>query len=242
MMVHSAVEMEIVNEQCNCTPTYTGTTCDTYYVAPPTCADVTTLSGSPLNCTSCLTYSQAYGINCVWCTTDSGNLTVNSTKTGYGSCIADTSCFTNALGTCAEIAPFTPPECPDNCSALGVCVNTSSCPELDANNTRDAGQYPLRCGSNYNQSVQLGFNSTCACFPGAQGYNCGSGTNFFAFASVIGAGVVAGIVIACVIAGAVVGGAAAAAVSQTTHETHHSVSHNPLYKPQTKSSVGLGAD
>lgn len=57
-----------------------------------------------------------------------------------------------------------------------------------------------------------GYNTTCACAPGASGYNCGDQSGYLGLVAGLAAGVVAGIVIAIAVfvCGAVVAGGAGA--------------------------------
>jgi len=117
------------------------------------------------------------------------------------------------------------------------------CLAIDANNSANPGQYKLACGTNYNESVALGYNSTCACIVGlGSGYNCGDAAGNFGFIGALGGGIIAAIVIACIIVAALVGGSAAAGVSKTFEKTEHVVRDNPLYKQPGKAGVGLDCD
>jgi len=179
----------------------------------------------------------------VWCPNSAGNVSVNTTAAGFGSCTVDAECSTFSLYTCPEFIPTPPPQCPDNCSGLGLCVNNSLCAAIDANNTADPNHYPLRCGSNYNESLQLGYNDTCACLQGiGVGYNCGDASGNYGFIGALGGGIIAAIVIAAIIVAALVGGSAAAGVSKTFEKTEHVVRDNPLYKQPGKQGVGLDCD
>lgn len=230
---------QCINNACNCTSSFTGPACDVPVVVK--CSDLQSFSSDPLNCTTCLLYSGAYGINCVWCPNSLGNLTVNTTKAGFGTCKTDTTCTTTPLYNCPTIAIYLPPECPDNCSSLGLCVNSTFCAELDKNNSLNPAAYPYRCGINYNKSVLLGHNATCACIAGASGYNCGDYSGSLLFISALAGGIIAAIILATIAFAAIAGGAATAGISRTYEKDESSIKQNPLYRPSTKSSAGLSS-
>jgi len=122
-------------------------------------------------------------------------------------------------------------------------VNNSQCAQLDANNTQkygtDQSKWPVSCGSNLNLSKQYGYNSTCACFAGKSGYNCGNGGTFLGVVGVLAGGIIAAIVVAAIIAGCMVSGGAYAVSTQVGSDQDQKVTDNPLYKQPGHGAQGL---
>jgi hypothetical protein len=58
--------------------------------------------------------------------------------------------------------------------------------------------------------ISIGHNSTCACMPGAFGYNCGGLSGDYYFVVGLAGGIIAAIVIVVVLCAALVAGSASA--------------------------------
>lgn len=232
-----------VNGQCNCTTGFNGTACqDT--IPRITCDDLPSLVNGTLDCFSCLNYATAYGLSCAWCPLNN-ETTVNTTT--QGSCIPDFQCTFQPFYECPTVSDYVPPQCPDNCSGseFGICLDVMKCAELDANNTRDygtSGNYKYKC-INLNESIELGHNSTCACAPGAYGYNCGAQSGYLGLIAGLAGGIVAAIVLAVLacVCGAMLAGSAGAYATSTSHHGDTKVTTNPIYQQGGKSAIGLSS-
>jgi hypothetical protein len=160
-----------------------------------------------------------------------------------GTCVGPANCGLNStFYQCPAIAVFIPPSCPDNCSANGICVNISTCLSLDAENIRLHGNDKSKwskpsCGLNYNFSVANNYNTTCACFAGYSGINCGD-VGFLIIVGILAGGIIAGIIIVvvAVICFGFVGGSAYAVSASTNREDSSGIHVSPLYKPATRGS------
>jgi hypothetical protein len=126
------------------------------------------------------------------------------------------------MAACTVVTNFVPPQCPDNCTGHGQCVNVTS--------------------ANYNQSqatdTAFGTNVTafCSCIPGYTGVNCGQGAPPpFSLTEVLAtslsvAAIVAIIVCAVIVAVACAGGGAFAYAQAAGGGGAGVVANNPLYK------------
>jgi len=218
-----------------CTGNFIGPDC--CEVGPRTCDEIATYT-TAVNCSTCTFYTELLGLDCTWCAV---NLSQAAVLTD-GSCVSPITCGVNfTFYQCPSFAPFVPPSCPDNCSSNGACVDIANCSTIDSDNYKNYGsdknKWPLSCGSNYNYSVANNYNTTCACYPGHSGINCGDFINL-GFIAALAGGIIAAIIIAAVIivCGAMLGGSAAAISASNSHDTEGHVFSSPLYKGMTRGS------
>jgi len=232
-----------VNSACQCQGQWTGPSCTTSTKPKISCDTFSNyLNGSAVNCSVCLAFALDFSISCAWCSQS----TLDTQYLTNGTCVGPSDCPVTPLITCPEISPFIPPSCPDNCSYHGICVNISNCSTLNYNNRlqygNDTSKWPLSCGANLFISISRGYNSTCACYQGFSGINCGNGKYSFAALASIGGGIVALIVIIiCVVVCATMGGTAFAISTTYSTVDDGTVVCNPLYIQKAVSrDVGLG--
>jgi len=118
------------------------------------------------------------------------------------------------------------PECPDNCTGHGFCINQSRCHEIEGVKQPDGKYYS--CFSNKNHS---NVSEVCACVHGHKGLNCALVGGTKLVAAVLSAGIIAAIIIAALIGLMLAGGGALAATTALGATNITSVSQNPLYQP-----------
>jgi hypothetical protein len=119
------------------------------------------------------------------------------------------------LTSCQPVIKTIPPQCADNCSNNGICVNFSYCQQLAIDNVakygNDTAAYPLSCGANANISAAYNQTGACACYQGFTGLNCGIvGSKTLVALAALSAGLIALIVVMALLGAAVCGGGAVA--------------------------------
>jgi len=155
-----------------------------------------------------------------------------------GVCIEDYICGNYSFYTCIPPADFTPPECPDNCTGNGICVNVSFCEWIDAQPGHkwvDKSVDPPRtyiCDPAFlNYTISKNQSSLCACVNGRTGLNCGvAGGYLGALAAGLAAGILALIIVLGILGAAICGGGAVAATTAMAAEPEGAVEVNPLYE------------
>jgi len=160
-----------------------------------------------------------------------------------GSCVEDYVCGNASYYACTPPAVFVPPQCADNCSNHGKCVNISTCKQIQALangaievDTTDASGNPVKqyytCSDqNLNETLAANQTSLCACLDPYTGVNCGvvgAGINI-KLAAGLAAGIIAAIVVLGLLGLALCGGGAAAAASAVAAAPAAGVDQNPLY-------------
>jgi hypothetical protein len=157
-----------------------------------------------------------------------------------GQCIEDYVCGNLSFYACTPPSVFTPPECPDNCTGNGICVNVSYCLQIQAMPDGviylDGIAYSCDQG-NLNDTLSRNQSALCICIDGQTGINClGVGTPLnLALVGGIAAGILALIIILAILGLALCGGGAYAATTALASEPAGAVEVNPLY-------IGAGAD
>jgi len=205
-----------VDCKCQCSKTCTAIDCNPASCSPPSCLDL-----KVSNCSSCRIVAQASALFCVWCP----NSTQQNTYT-QGQCVEDYLCPSDPIKECTPPAVFVIPECPDNCTGHGFCVNRSQCDALEGKKQADGKFYSCHSSQNRTNVSQV-----CACVKGWKGLNCAvfGGVNIVAAA--ISAGIIAAIIIAILIGLMLAGGGAVAATTAFAATNITSVANNPLYRP-----------
>jgi len=154
-----------------------------------------------------------------------------------GQCTEDFICGTNkSFYTCIPPLQTIPPECPDNCTGHGMCVNVSYCKTIEemqngALVTPDGTVY-LCDPSQLNQTLLYNQSKLCACVNGFSGVNCivpVSPLNI-ALAAGLAAGLIALFVILGVLALALCGGGAYAATTALAAGGTGGLLSNPTYE------------
>jgi hypothetical protein len=196
------------------------------------------------NCSSCLAAAQAARIQCAWCP-NIKNITIDNVDKVLveGACVADIICGNLSFYACIPPSLFIPPECPDNCTGHGRCVNITECKQIQ---TMDQGAFIVKgtdengqevdliytCSDkNLNQTIAHNQSALCACLNPYEGVNCGilgTGINI-KLAAGLAAGIIAAIVILGLLGLALCGGGAYAAASAVAAAPLAGVEINPLY-------------
>jgi len=215
------------NNNCTCFPqpdgvVLSGLACNETELIPPDC-DSLMVS----NCSECMDRSRSRGLQCVWCP-NSTNQFVYS----VGSCVPDFKCPNNSVFRCEPPPPVTPPNCPDNCTGNGVCVNRTICydEKFEGKEQKNGKTYSCKANKNNNKTANASF--ICACIPNHEGINCAilaAGTDILA--PVLAAGIIAAIVLAALLGLMLAGGGAAAAATGLAGANTTSIVNNPIYIP-----------
>jgi len=213
------------NRTCVCFPqpdgvVLSGVSCNETVLIPPDCESL-----KVSNCSECLDLSRSRGIQCVWCP-NSTNQNVYS----RGSCVPDFNCPNNSLFRCEPPPVVKPPQCPDNCTGNGVCVNATKCddPTFEGKEQKNGKTYSCKANKNATANASV----LCACIPGFAGINCAliaAGTDILA--PVLAAGIIAAIVLAALLGLLCAGGGAAAAATGLAGANTTSIVNNPIYVP-----------
>jgi hypothetical protein len=216
-----------VDGTCVCNPgvdgsaDYAGAACNVTVVKKRACNTL------PANdCQSCLDAAAASGSFCGWCTT--GTIGQDSSL-NTGACTEDSNCTPDFLGdpknatqlsACLITTVYKPEPCPDNCTGHGQCVNQTSDPKADPNNSTNA-------------------TLVCICDEGFTGENCGSVPEILNPIAIgaISAAAIAGIVVAIIAFLALAGGGAYAAAQAMGTGAAAPVVNNPLYRGDGNAGV-----
>jgi len=199
-----------------------GAACNETTLIPPDCSSL-----KVSNCSDCLDRSRSRGLQCVWCP----NSTVQNSYT-VGVCVPDFACPNVSIFRCEPPPPIKPPQCPDNCTGNGVCVNISKCYDEKFEGKEQKNGKTYTCKANLNRTQANNGSFLCACIPTQEGINCAilaAGTNILA--PVLAAGIIAAIVIAALLGIMLAGGGAAAAATGMAGANTTSVANNPIYIP-----------
>jgi len=138
-------------------------------------------------------------------------------------------CPNNSLFRCEKPPPVTPPQCPDNCTGNGICVNATKCddPKFEGKEQKNGKTYT--CKSNKNKTANA--SVLCACLIGYDGINCAIAAAGTDLAPILAAGIIAAIVIAALLGLMLAGGGAAAAATGMAGANMTSIANNPIYIP-----------
>jgi hypothetical protein len=184
-----------------------------------------------------LAAASALGLGCAWCP----NTTEPFEKLLKGQCIEDYVCGNLSFYACIPPTDFIPPECPDNCTGNGICVNASFCKWIYAQPDhvwRHENGKAYTCDQNIlNDTLARNQSNLCACVDGQGGLNCILAATPLNLALVggIAAGILALIIVLAILGLALCGGGAYAATTAIASEPTGSIDVNPLY-------VGAGTD